>query len=102
MEDDELSLNPSHFVDNYYRGTIIKVRRGTQSGLLRSAATGRVLPFSLLHMRLVGVERFEDLREGMVVGYDVSWTEHGRRVSVLRVSGAAVPQPPPPVVPPSA
>ena len=85
MENDAFSLKPEHFVDKYYRGTIIKLRRGMQSGLLRSAATGRVVPFTMPHTRLVGAERFEDLREGMVVGYDVSWTDHGRQASVLRV-----------------
>ena len=29
--------------------------------------------------------RFEDLREGLVIGYDVSWTSRGRLVSVIRI-----------------
>ncbi len=97
MDDEEiLRLNPGHFIEKFYRGTIIKLRRGAQTGLVRSTATGRVLPFAFLHVRLLGDARsFGDLREGMVVGYDVSWTEKGTMVSSLWVPPRPRTSPPP-------
>jgi cold shock CspA family protein len=85
MAGDSLAIDPSTLIGQYYRGTIVRLRRGNQGGFVRSAATGRVVPFELAHLRLVGVERFEELREGMTVGYDVSRTERGPLVSVLWV-----------------
>jgi hypothetical protein len=68
----------------FYRGTIVKLFRGSQSGIVRSAA-GRDLPFTFLHVVMVGSRRrFEDLREGMPVGFDVGWTSKGLLVTTLR------------------
>lgn len=85
MAEDALGLDPRHLVGQYYRGTIVRLRRGNQGGFVRSAATGRVVPFELAYLRLLGVERFEELREGMTVGYDVSRTQRGPLISVLLV-----------------
>jgi len=71
--------------DKYYRGVIRQLQRGSQRGTIRSAA-GRDLPFVFVHVTMVGSRRrFEDLREGLEVGFDVSRTAHGLRVSVIRI-----------------
>jgi hypothetical protein len=68
----------------FYRGTLLKLQRGRQKGVLRSAA-GKEIPFDFIHVRLCGDRwRWEDLHEGMSVGYDVGWTAHGLRVTTIR------------------
>jgi hypothetical protein len=70
----------------YYRGRIVKLQRGAGRGRLRSVSTGRDIPFVFQFVTMVGPHgRFEDLREGMEVGFDVSWTSRGLRVSVIRI-----------------
>ena len=72
-------------IGNYYRGRVHKLSRGAQRGTIRSA-TGRNIPFVFPHVTMVGLHhRFEDLREGQEVGYDVSWTSKGLRVHVIRI-----------------
>jgi len=71
--------------DKFYRGTICKLQRNAQRGSVRSAS-GREIPFVFQHVTMLGPRRhFEDLSEGMEVGYDVSWTSKGLRVSVIRI-----------------
>jgi hypothetical protein len=71
-------------VDKFYRGTIDKLFRGSQSGVVRSG-NGREIPFTFLHVTMVGaVRRFDELREGMPVGFDVGWTAKGLRVTIIR------------------
>jgi hypothetical protein len=74
--------------DRFYAGTIKKLFLGAGMGLVRSA-TGREIPFAAVHVIVTGaVRRFEDLREGMAVGFDVGWTSKGLRVTVLHISAA--------------
>jgi hypothetical protein len=74
--------------DKFYRGTIERLFRGSRSGVVRSG-NGREIPFTFLHVVMVGaVRRFEDLREGMPVGFDVGWTAKGLRVTVIRAADA--------------
>jgi hypothetical protein len=74
---------PSDATARFYAGTIKKLFAGTGMGVVRSA-TGREVPFAAMHVILAGpVRRFEDLREGMTVGFDVGWTSKGLRVTVL-------------------
>lgn len=69
--------------DQFYRGTIEKLFQGTQMGVVRSF-NGREIPFAFMHVIMVGgIRRFEDLHEGMLVGFDVGWTSHGLRVTVI-------------------
>jgi cold shock CspA family protein len=83
MDDDAADAVES--ADKYYRGTIHKLSRSAQRGTIRSAS-GRNIPFMFMHVTMVGPhQRFEDLREGQDVGYDVSWTSKGLRVSVIRI-----------------
>ncbi len=71
--------------DAYYRGRVIKLFRGGQRGVIRGLS-GRDLPFAFAYVTMMGPHRrFEDLREGLEVGYDVSWTSRGLRVSVIRI-----------------
>jgi hypothetical protein len=67
----------------FYRGTLLHFARGTGRGVVRSARTGREVPFELVHVVVLGAEPDEDLREGMEVGYDVGWTSRGLRVTKL-------------------
>lgn len=72
--------------DKFYHGTILTLSRGAQRGTIRSAS-GRNIPFIFQHVTLLGPhQRFDDLREGLEVGYDVSWTSKGLRVSVIRIA----------------
>jgi hypothetical protein len=75
--------------DRFYPGVIKKLFPGAGMGVVRSA-TGREIPFAAAHVILVGdIRRFEDLREGASVGFDVGWTSKGLRVTVLRAAPAA-------------
>lgn len=70
-------------IDRFYPGVIKKLFPGAGMGIVRSA-TGREIPFAAVHVIVTGpVNRFEDLREGMTVGFDVGWTSKGLRVTVL-------------------
>lgn len=70
---------------SFYRGVVCKLHRSPERGRIRTA-NGREIPFIFLHVNMIGTRRrFSDLREGMVVGYDVSWTAKGLRVSVIRI-----------------
>jgi len=85
MEDEIEGTTGGEGGDKFYRGTILKLSRGAQRGTLRSAS-GRNIPFIFAHLVMVGPHRqFTDLREGLEVGFDVSWTSRGLRVSVIRV-----------------
>lgn len=76
----EADLTPQR----YYRGTIVKLQEGSQRGIVRSAS-GRLIPFSFMFLTMGGAHKISDLRLGMEVGYDVSHTAHGLRVSVIRI-----------------
>lgn len=67
----------------YYRGTVCDLHRSPERGRIRSAS-GREIPFVFQHVMVRGAGRlFDDLHEGQVVGYDVSWTARGLRVSTI-------------------
>ena len=69
----------------FYRGTILKLFPGAQSGVIRSE-TGREIPFTFAFVDVLGERRrFDDLQLGMKVGFDVAWTSKGLCVSVLRI-----------------
>lgn len=71
--------------DSYYKGVIERIFRGSRSGVIRSAS-GRELTFKFDHLRIAGApRRFEDLREGASVGFDVGHTSNGLLVTVLRL-----------------
>ena len=72
--------------DRYYRGVIVRVYYGTESGALRSDATGREYQFKYPFVEIQGpIPRIDGLREGMAVGFDLSRTSRGTRVSLIKV-----------------
>jgi hypothetical protein len=72
--------------DRYYRGVITRVYYGSESGTLRSEATGREYAFRYPLVAILGaIPRIDGLREGMAVGFDLGWTSRGTRVTVIRV-----------------
>ncbi len=74
--------------DPYYRGVITRVYYGSETGTLRSDATGREYRFKAPFVEIRGaIPRVDGLREGMRVGFDVGWTSRGLRVTVIRVYG---------------
>jgi hypothetical protein len=82
-------------IGNFYRGVVCKLHRSPERGRIRTA-NGREIPFQFQHVTMIGLRRrFTDLHEGMAVGYDVSWTAKGLRVSVIRIpEGSAHRRPP--------
>ncbi len=76
---------PTQTDDKFYRGTIYTLHRGAQRGTIRSA-NGREIPFIFVHVTMLGRHRrFEDLHEGVQVGYDVSWTSRGLRGRGIKI-----------------
>lgn len=70
----------------FYRGTLIRLSRGGSSGVVRSAHSGREVPFEREHVAILGAAGASgavELQEGMAVGYDVGWTSRGLRVTKL-------------------
>ena len=69
----------------FYRGVIAKLFHGSMSGVVRSEK-GRELPFFNASVRIMGkARRFDDLREGMRVGFDTGRTSQGLQITVLQV-----------------
>ena len=72
--------------DRFYRGVITRVYYGSETGTLRSEATGREYRFKYPFVEIRGpIPRVDGLREGMVVGFDLGWTSRGERVTVIKV-----------------
>lgn len=72
--------------DLYYRGVITRVYYGSASGTLRSEASGREYRFRAPLVDIRGpIPRFDGLREGMQVGFDLSRSARGVFVSLIRV-----------------
>ena len=72
--------------DRFYRGVITRVYYGSETGTLRSEATGREYRFKYPFVDIRGpIPRVDGLREGMVVGFDLGWTSRGERVTVIKV-----------------
>jgi hypothetical protein len=69
--------------DYFYHGVIARLFRGNAMGIVRTESK-REIPFSFEHVILLGNAKIEDLKEGMAVGYDVSWTSSGLRVSKIK------------------
>jgi len=85
-DDTPESPAPDETGARFYQGTVVRLQRGAERGRIRSHATGREIPFVFQHVTMVGPhQRFADLREGQVIGYDVSRTSRGLRVSTIRI-----------------
>lgn len=85
MTDEEEETFDESPAEKFYVGTIRKLFLGSQTGIVRSES-GREIAFIWLHVEKLGrVRYFDDLREGMSVGFDVGWTSRGLRVTTMRV-----------------
>lgn len=70
--------------DLYYHGIIRRLSHRKNNGVVRTAS-GRDVRFSYQMVRMSGpVTSPKNLKEGMVVGYDLGWTGHGLRVTKIR------------------
>lgn len=70
--------------DLFYHGTILRLSPKKNRGMVRTSS-GREIPFSYDHLELSGpVKHPRELREGLVVGYDMSWTSSGLRVTKIK------------------
>jgi hypothetical protein len=77
---------PAEAQGRYYRGVITRVYYGSESGTLRSEASGREYAFRYPFVDIrAAIPRVDGLREGMAVGFDLGWTSRGLRVTVIRV-----------------
>lgn len=88
LDDDEASADAAASLpaDAYYRGTITRVYYGSETGVLRSDATGREYRFKAPFVEIRGpIPRVGGLREGMQVGFDLARTSGGTIVSLIRV-----------------
>ena len=85
MEDEDGTFDDSPpSAERFYIGTIRKLFFGSQTGIVRSES-GREIAFVWLHVEKLGrIRYFDDLREGMSVGFDVGWTSKGLRVTAMR------------------
>ena len=88
LDDEETSAEGSASLpaDAYYRGTVVRVYYGSETGVLRSEATGREYRFKAPLVEIRGpIPRVGGLREGMRVGFDLARTSAGTIVSLIRV-----------------
>jgi hypothetical protein len=89
MADDEHEVTATDGLEEFreqkfYRGVLVKLQRGRESGVVRRTS-GREISFEFTHTVLLGDRwRWEDMHEGMEVGYDVGWTSHGLRVTAIK------------------
>jgi hypothetical protein len=84
-DDDEQVPETVLPTDKFYHGRVLRLSNGRQTGVVRSR-NGRDIPFTFQHVVMLGDKRrFEDLHVGTAIGYDVSWTQRGLRVSVMKI-----------------
>ena len=82
----ELTSGGEQPADLFYHGVISKIFWRNETGVIHSD-TGKDIPFAFPFVTLLGVscQDIQFLREGMRVGFDVSRTPKGLRVSVIKV-----------------
>ncbi len=74
----------------WYRGQIVRLDAGTGRGAVKSALTGREIPFELRFVDLAGCQPAPEV--GETVGYDVGWTSRGLRVTRIAPLGEEPPE----------
>lgn len=70
--------------DRFYVGTIASVQPGNRTGWVRSSR-GRDLPFTAAYVKFLGTARFDTLRPGLRIGFDVGRSSRGLCVTTIRV-----------------
>lgn len=85
-EEPEPEAGPAASGDRFYQGVITRVYYGSETGTLKSEATGREYRFKFPFVQVLGpIPKIDGLREGMRVGFDLGWTSRGVRVTVIKV-----------------
>ena len=75
--------------DRFYQGTILQVRPGSRTGVLRTSR-GRDVPFDAMTVRILGTPTgFAALHSGLRVGFDLGRSSRGLCVTTIRVYEAA-------------
>ena len=70
--------------DSFYHGTIQRMFPRKNGGVVETSS-GRKIPFSFECLHLLGpVKRPQELREGLVVGFDMGWTSDGLKVTKIK------------------
>jgi hypothetical protein len=76
--------------DLWHHGVISKLFPSNNLGVVRTES-GREVQFAFDLVILLGdVQKPEELREGMAVGYDLGWTSKGLRITKIKVFAPAV------------
>jgi len=71
--------------DLFYQGVILRLYPGRKCGVIRTG-NGREVPFSFATVDLLGDDqRFDQLYEGMPVGFDLTRTSGGLRITKIKV-----------------
>ena len=95
-----LDMNPNekdHLIEmqsprlegRYYRGRIAKYNPKTGYGFVETPK-GTQIFFYADQVRLEGTsKKRSDIRPGVLVGYDVAWTDRGVRISKMKLLGKA-------------
>ncbi len=79
------SSQPSLIEGKYYRGRIAKYNPKTGYGFVETPE-GTHIFFYADQVRLEGAKkRKADIHPGLLVGYDVAWTDRGIRISKLKL-----------------
>ena len=95
MSDSSSHPEPEAPPDLFHHGVITKLFPTNNMGFVRTEG-GHEVPFSYELVILLGdVQKPGELKEGMEVGYDLTWTSKGLRISKIKVL-ARVPAPQPP------
>ncbi len=69
----------------FYQGVILRLYPGRKCGVIRTG-NGREVPFSFATVDLLGDDqRFDRLYEGMPVGFDLTRTSEGLRITKIKV-----------------
>lgn len=69
----------------FYQGIILRLYPGRKRGVIRTG-NGREVPFSFATVDLLGDDqRFDQLYEGMPVGFDLTRTSEGLRITKIKV-----------------
>lgn len=84
-EEGFLVLDEDERIGHFYRGTIRNLHRSPERGVIHTVS-GRRIPFVMSYVRFSGRPiTFRDLYDGQQVGYDLTWTSRGRRISAIHV-----------------
>lgn len=77
---------PSAPLGSWYLGIVSRVSAAGEEGFIRSEGSGRDYPYSIALAQIMGGGGPpRRLRAGTRVGFDLAWTAHGVRVSVIRL-----------------